>query len=162
MSVAWDTDFCTIGKLKVTPIGSSSCRSKPHSRHALSTTVATLLPMKENKLSAFSFFKCSPMGHDCSRSLRRQGCSCGSALDPFTATSLPFSASNSTKPTLRFVPPLRMLVSRCPIRRTQETRSVSHALVFRQSACLHVNGEISAQFHILVSRCLRSWSLSVM
>jgi hypothetical protein len=101
-----------IGKLKVTPIASRVGNSSPNFLTPSSTTSATQSPIQAKRSSAFSFFRCSPMGHDFSRiRLTRDFSSLDSSEIPLLmggSEASPLISANSMKPTRRLVPPTSM------------------------------------------------------
>ena len=97
-----------MGKLNVTPRGTTSGNSPGQAEQPSLTTSAIRLPIQAKRSSAWSFFSCSPMGHDFSSCLRtRDPLPEASAPSPFCCPDCALVEPRRwMNPTRRFVPPL--------------------------------------------------------
>ena len=71
-----------MGKLNVTPNGSSSGISPGHAKHPSCITSAIHFPIQAKRSPALLFFNCSPIGHDFSRCLMTRDLSLDSEISP--------------------------------------------------------------------------------
>lgn len=128
--MAWASEFCSAGKLKVIPRGKGLSPGNPNVLHPSCTTSAMHLPIHRNRLSALSSLRWFAMGHDFSKRLCRRPAEGFDSeplvlwplipvplalapfvldplvLDPLAAFSSASSVRSSTNPTLKLVPPL--------------------------------------------------------